>query len=227
MAARFIEGETGAKITAELTRLKNETPSSFAPFLYDITNGVLKYYDRVAAAVKQFATLTGVETLTNKTLTSPVITGVVTGPAPVSITGATQILTAAAHAGVTVVANRAAGIAFTLPAATGTGNKYRIIVGTTLTSGSLSVAVASGTDFMRGVAIFETDDAGNVPQTFPTANTGTVATESDTITFNRTTTGLGTIGDYIEIEDIAAAVFAVKVVTNANGTEATPFTVAV
>lgn len=206
MAVRFIEGETGAKISAELTRLKAEATTGFAPILYDVTNGVLKFYNRVTGAVQEMARLNG--------------------PAPLPTIGALA-LTALLHAGRTVVHNEAAGRTYTLPAATGTGNKYRIVVGVTLTSSSLVVAVASGTDYMRGVALFETDDANNVPQTFPTANTGTVATESDTITFNRTTTGLGTIGDFIEVEDIATAVFAIKVVANASGTEASPFSAAV
>ena len=62
---------------------------------------------------------------------------------------------------------------------------------------------------------------------FETANTGTVATESDIITLNRTTTGIGTIGDLIEIEDVASAVFSVQVRSQASGAEATPFTVGV
>jgi hypothetical protein len=151
----------------------------------------------------------------------------VQGPTPASITGSSQVLTQVLHANRKIVANRAAGIAFTLPAATGTGDTYEIIVGTTVTSGSLSVAVASATDFMVGHALFETDDASNVPQTFPTANTGTVATESDTITFNRTTSGVATRGDRIVCVDIASAIWSVYVVAVASGTEVTPFSVAV
>lgn len=149
------------------------------------------------------------------------------GPTPASITGATQALSQATHANRKVVANRAAGIAFTLPAATGTGDRYEVVVGTTLTSGSLSVAVASAADFMTGVALIESDDAANVPQTFPTANTGTLATESDTVTFNRTTSGLGIRGDCIELVDIAATMWLVRVYANATGTEVSPFSVAV
>jgi hypothetical protein len=101
-----------------------------------------------------------------------------------------------------------------------------VVVGTTLTSGSLTAAVASATDFYRGFALFANDTDGSASN-FETANTGTVATESDTITLNRTTTGIGTIGDSIDFEDIATAVWAVHVRAQANGTEATPFTVAV
>jgi hypothetical protein len=208
MAIKYIEnvGSAAGDAASELSRLKGLSGGNVIPVIFDAVDGALKFYDRVNSVVQQ-------------------VLGVVTPP--ISATGATLALTAALHAGRTVVANRAAGVAFTLPAATGSGAKFRVVVGTTLTSGSLSVAVASNTDFMRGVALFETDDAANVPQTFPTANTGTVATESDTITMNRTTTGLATAGDYIEVEDIASAIWAVKVVCAASGTEATPFSVAV
>ena len=75
MATRYLEGQTSANITGDLTRLKNDAPSNFVPVLYDITNGVLKFYDRVAGGVKQLSSLTATETLTNKSLTSPAISG--------------------------------------------------------------------------------------------------------------------------------------------------------
>lgn len=146
------------------------------------------------------------------------------GIAPVSVTGTTLALTAAAHAGQTVVINSASGCAITLPAATGSGAKYNVFVGTTLTSGSLSIAVASSTDYMRGEAY---TFSGATASTFGTSNTGTVATESDTITFNRTTTGLGTQGDFLEFWDLAAGLWAVEADYASSGTAATPFTAAV
>lgn len=148
----------------------------------------------------------------------------VLGVAPVSVTTATLALTQAAHDGLLLVANRAAGVAFTLPAATGSGAKFSIFVGTTLTSGSLSVAVANANDYMRGEAY---TFSGATASTFGTANTGTVATESDTLTMNRTTTGLGTQGDYIEFWDIAANLWAVEADYASSGTAATPFSAAV
>jgi hypothetical protein len=135
-------------------------------------------------------------------------------------------LTQLLHAGRTVVANKVDGITFTLPAATGSGAKYRIIVGTSLTSGSLVVQVANATDFFRGFALLANDTDGSASN-FETANTGTVATESDTATLNRTTTGLGTIGDTLEFEDIGVAKWFVQIRAQASGTEATPFTAAV
>jgi hypothetical protein len=54
--------------------------------------------------------------------------------APISVTAATLTVTAASHAGSTIVLNRAAGTTVTLPASTGSGFKYTFIVGTTVTS---------------------------------------------------------------------------------------------
>jgi hypothetical protein len=143
--------------------------------------------------------------------------------APVTTTAATLALTQLAHANRTLVVNSATGWTGTLPAATGSGAIYRIFVGTTLTGGSFVLQVANALDFMRGQAW--TVAAANAG--FLTANTGTVATESDTITFNRTTTGLGTIGDYIEVQDIAPHVWAVEADYASSGTAATPFSAAV
>jgi hypothetical protein len=143
-----------------------------------------------------------------------------------SATTATLTVTAAAHAGRTVVLNRAGGIAVTLPAATGTGNKYKFIVGTALSAASHTIAVASNTDYMRGVSIVFSDNAANAVIGWATADTGTVATESDTITLDGSTKS-GYVGTVVELEDIASAVFAVRITGKATGTEATPFSVAV
>jgi hypothetical protein len=151
-----------------------------------------------------------------------VMTGV---SVPITLSTATA-LTANAHAGRTLVTSGTAGFTVTLPAATGTGAKYRIIIGTTMTSSSFVLQVANGTDYFRGVAVDATDTAGTA-NTWATANTGTVATESDTLTWNRTTTGVATQGDWVEVEDIATAVWRIQTLNNASGAEATPFTVAV
>jgi hypothetical protein len=66
--------------------------------------------------------------------------------------------------------------------------------------------VASNTDYMRGVSIVFSDNAANAVIGWATADTGTVATESDTITLDGSTKS-GYIGTQILIEDIATAVF--------------------
>ena len=60
------------------------------------------------------------------------------------------------------------------------------------------------------------------------ANSGTVSTNSDTITLNRSTTGSVTLGEWLEVEDIAANTWAVNGMLSATGAAfATPFTAAV
>lgn len=165
---------------------------------------------------------TAAQTLTNKTLTNPSISG----NTPVNETTSTLTITAALHANRVVTLNRAAGIAVTLPAATGTGDKYTFVVGTTFT-GDAGIAVPNATDYMIGTALL-LQDAGDTVVGFATANTGTVATESDRIDLFDTgnTTG-GIKGAVVELIDIATAIWSVRYVSDAAGTEATPFKVAV
>src|ERR1035437_5155186 len=165
------------------------------------------------------------QTLTNKTLAGAVLTTPqVGGIAPVSLTAGTLTLSPALHDGKYVSVNILSGAAITLPPATGSGATYKIIVGTSLTSGSLSVAVANAADYFRGQAYtFVT----TVASTFGTANSGTVSKESDTFTMNHTTTGLGTIGDFIELVDMAAHIWAIEADYASSAAAASPFSAAV
>lgn len=115
--------------------------------------------------------------------------------------------------------NRAAGSTVTLPAAKGTGFKYRFMVGTTVTSNSNIIQVANSDDTFKGV-IVGAADSGN------TVNGWEAASTSDTITLNGSTQG-GIQGDVIEIVDIAEGVFQVNGIIQQTGTEATPFSAAV
>lgn len=146
--------------------------------------------------------------------------------APVSVTGSSVTLTEASHANRIVTLNRAAGIAVTLAAATGTGNRYTLVVGTTFT-GAATVKVASALDFMIGVALLNAD-GGATTVGFATANTGTVATEDDTIDMFGTANSTGGFkGEVIELIDVASATYSVRVWSEAGGTEATPFSATV
>lgn len=136
----------------------------------------------------------------------------------VAATAATLAVTAAAHGGRVVLFDRAGGVAVTLPAATGTGNVYRFIVKTTLTS-SGTIKVADNTDVMSG-ALIVTDQADG-----STASFGTVAA-SDTITLNGSTTG-GLAGGLITLVDVATNLWSVSGVVVGNGAEATPFSATV
>ncbi|QRY69178.1 hypothetical protein JVX98_13235 [Ensifer sp. PDNC004] len=138
---------------------------------------------------------------------------------PINVTAATLAVTRKTHAGATIVASRAAGITMTLPAATGTGAKFKVVVNTTITSNNLIIQVANGTDVMTGTALVA-QDAGDTSVIFETA------ADSDTITMNGSTKG-GIKGDIIELEDVASGLWSVSVSASGTGTEVTPFSAAV
>jgi hypothetical protein len=137
----------------------------------------------------------------------------------VAVTGSTLTVTDATHADRTVTLDRAAGIAVTLPAATGTGARYRFINITTVTSNTTTIKVANSTDVMQGNCS-TLQDGGDTMVGFEAGAT------ADTITWNGTTTG-GVRGDEVMIEDLAAGLFFVRVFQSATSTEATPFSATV
>lgn len=136
-----------------------------------------------------------------------------------NVTAATVTVTADDHDGRTITLNRAAGIAVTLPAASGSGARFRFIVGTSVTSNSTTIKVANANDTMAGTAILF-QDAGDTVVGFATGAT------ADTVTMDGSTTG-GLKGAHVEVEDIAANLFFVRYVSDASGTEATPFSATV
>jgi len=136
-------------------------------------------------------------------------------PSPVTITG-DDTITVEEHAGRLIRLSAAAGQAITLPAATGSGVKYRFLVATSITSNSTTIKAASADDSFVGMALLGQDSADTVVQFDAVAGT------SDTISLNGGTTG-GIIGMTIDIEDQAEGSFYVRVEGTATGTEATPF----
>lgn len=132
----------------------------------------------------------------------------------VNCTAATLALTELAHDGKIVTLNKADGQAVTLPAASGSGAKFTIIIGTTITSVGTTIKVV-GNDIMTGTCI-QLADGGATMNGFETA------ADSDTISLDGSTTG-GIKGDRIELMDIAADTWAVSIVGSATGSEATPF----
>ena len=117
------------------------------------------------------------------------------------------------------VVNAAAGAEVTLPPATGSGFRYTFIVGTTVTSNANVIQVANSDDIMQGVVIGAADTDDSV-------NGWEAASDSDTITMDGSTTG-GTVGDRVELVDVAENVWAVNGTIQQTGTEATPFSAAV
>lgn len=135
--------------------------------------------------------------------------------------GAALTVTEAAHEGKIIVLDTAAGSTCTLPAATGSGGRYRFQIGTVATSNSHIVKVANASDTMVGQILVVSDDAGNTVKPFFAAGT------DDTITLNRTTTGSTRKGEYVELIDMATNLWHVQGVIAATGAEATPFSATV
>lgn len=134
--------------------------------------------------------------------------------------GGTLAMTEAAHEGKIIALDTASGSVVTLPASTGGGAVYRFLVTVTATSNSHVIKVANASDEMRGFVIQDSDTA-----TAP--NTWWAADNDDTVTLNRTTTGLAAQGEYFEIVDAVLNHFFVRGYSQASGAEATPFSATV
>jgi hypothetical protein len=134
----------------------------------------------------------------------------------VAVGGTSLAVTVAAHADrIILLDHSAAESTATLPAAAGTGAVFRFIVSAVNTNNH--IITITGDDTMKGsVNILDNDAA---------AQGAFAATTTDnTITLNGTTTG-GQIGDWIELVDIAADVWAVRgdLVVPAGSNPADPF----
>lgn len=138
---------------------------------------------------------------------------------PISITTTPITLKGQWQGDAPIVSNRALGGIWTLPAATGSGFKFYINVGTAISGGTLVIQVANSSDTMTGLAIVASA-ADNTSSAWETV------AASDTITLNGTTTG-GLKGDRIELVDMASTIWGVRVFGAGSGTLATPFSAAV
>lgn len=133
----------------------------------------------------------------------------------VMVTDAALTLTAEKHRGMTMVLNRADGTTVTLPAATGSGDKYTFVVGESITSNAAVIQAASADDIFAGAA-FVAQDGGNGAQAFEAFG------GHDTISMNGSTTG-GTRGDRIEFIDMLEGVWGIQAQLASTGTESSPF----
>lgn len=108
---------------------------------------------------------------------------------------ATGAITAAVSANATLLLGEVGGdaaVTVTLPAATGSGKRFRFVVSVVNTSGYVIAALT--TDVLKGVVMTLDNDS--------TAATAYAASGTDDkITLNGTTTG-GQIGDWLEFQDI-------------------------
>jgi hypothetical protein len=136
--------------------------------------------------------------------------------------GSSLTLTQQLHDGKTILFDTAAGTTLTLPAATGSGTKIRAVVSVLATSNS-HVIQCVGTDMMQGACGIVDTDSGDATIQFAAL----VGDTFDTITMNRTTSGLAAPGDWVELEDVVSGVWAVRGVIRASGVVITPFSSAV
>lgn len=121
------------------------------------------------------------------------------------------------HGGTTVLINtNSSGTStFTLPTATGSSAKFRLVNNVQQTQGTLVITGTTG-DTLVGKALMYDSTAAADAEIFMTTAT------SIKVTWNRTTQG-GLGYDELEAIDVAANVYEVTVISNASGTIVTPF----
>ena len=111
------------------------------------------------------------------------------------LTAATT-LTPAVHSGRTNTLNAVAGFACTLPAATGSGNRYRFVVKTALTSAQYRFTVTGNDTFLGGTFIGDSGDT-----VAATADLFVAAAANNQLNMTLLGGG-GSIGDWVEFEDV-------------------------
>lgn len=129
--------------------------------------------------------------------------------------GADDSITLAEHGGYpskAILLSSASGDTFTLPAASGTGAVYTVIVSTTVTSNNHIIQVANGTDEFYGVVkLYDTSD--DSVDNFPCLD----ADGFDTITCDGSTK-CGIKGDMFRFTDVAAGQWQVEGTATCTGT---------
>ena len=132
--------------------------------------------------------------------------------------GATLSLTAASNNS-TILLNQAAGSVVTLPAATGSGNRFRFITTVVLTSNFNKILAASVSDFVIGTITTQVAAGTCTGFQSPLATNHSIRT-------NATTTGSAGVGEWFEVEDIGANLWQVFGMTFSSGSVATSFNAA-
>ena len=127
----------------------------------------------------------------------------------------TLALTQAAHAN-KIVYTLDASLAITLPEATGTGDKYTVVLGIQATAVTIVTADTSNAEMRGMLNAYDTDSEATLPS-YPAVS------GDDTITLNGAATG-GKIYDRFEFIDILTDVWLVSgQIALSGGSEVTPF----
>lgn len=135
---------------------------------------------------------------------------------------ATDAITAAEHAGRINLLGEVGGdalVTLTLPAATGSGDRYKFIVSVVNTSNYV-IQVSDASHTMEGI-IMGTQDLADTVVGWESGS------DHDTVTLNGGTTGGAAIGDMVEFIDMGSNLWQVTGMITQTGTEATPFSAAV
>lgn len=118
-----------------------------------------------------------------------------------------------AMSGSTLLFDTAAGITYTLPAAT-PGLTYTFVVTTTVTSSSHKIITSAGTVLLQGLVVSATIAASIFESV--------IASSNISVTMNGTTTG-GLVGTQMELKCLTATLWQVMGTNFTSGTTATPF----
>jgi hypothetical protein len=129
---------------------------------------------------------------------------------PITVTAATLTLDYDLHNNAVVVIDRAAGCAVTLPASTGMGAHFTVVVGTTVSTNSITISAANATDTFFGVGVTGIAAGG---AGFQEGVTGT----DDRITMAGTVNG-GIAGSVVELTDVKATKWLVNARLIGSGT---------
>ena len=200
---KFTTGASGTTTVDVVTETQTQTVTNKT---IDLASNTLTMTSAQLATALTNETGTGLVVFN----TNPVIShGAVAG-------GATLTLTAGTHAGRSILLDTAAGTTITLPAATGTGDRYEFLVTVTPTSNQHQVNVVGNDEYVGVLSV--TQDSADTALHFDAAD----AADNDRINMNGTTTG-GRIGDWIQLVDISTDNWHVRGVLSGSGIEATPF----
>ena len=227
---KFTTGTSGTTTVDVVTESQTQTLTNktlTAPTLTAVTitgtstigSGMTITAPVLSGSVTGTYTLAGTPTITAPTITAPLITT----QGLTNVTTGNLTLTAAAHGGGIITINDANSANIrTLPDATGSGVTFLVIIGTTVATGTLVIAVPDASNTMVGT-IISSQDYDSQTETMFFWNT---VAASDTITLDGTTQG-GRAGDWVRLTDIGTDKWHVYGVVQGSGTEVTPFSAAV
>jgi hypothetical protein len=227
IAVRKMNGSARlGKHIAELQTVNSATAGTMTAgkALIPTTGGVIDALDVTALKVGGTAiTATGAElnTLAGVVATAAEINRVAQLSTRIVTIVETGAITVADHDSKTCLLAEVGGnalVTLTLPAATGSGARFRFVVNVVNTSSYVFKSVV-GTDLMEGLII----GASTTDSATDAARTWASAASDDTVTLNGTTTGGAAIGDWVEFEDITSVGWAVRGMVTQSGAEASPF----